>query len=141
MIDIHDIYYTLGRRALSSLYSRTACYPTMATYENYYATHSDEYGTWDRSIAAGKSYLVGDTQTLAEFIRTHRSSLSAWQKLAYQWALENPTKKLVIDTGRHEWHVYKRGEFVEFGLPHQDKGGERHYISNNGKSKILVNVD
>jgi hypothetical protein len=132
MVTTADIYNS---------YSKLSAWPIVIVYDNYYATHQSQQYTWDESIAAGKSYLVGNGVPTAEFLRTHRSPLNPWQRLAYQWALENPTKRLVVISSRHEWHIYKRGEYVEFGLPYQDRGGERHYISNNGKTKILVNVD
>jgi len=52
-----------------------------------------------------------------------------------------PTKILYVETRTHYWRVYLRGEYVEFALPHQDHGGEKHYVTKDGKTKVLVNVD
>jgi hypothetical protein len=30
---------------------------------------------------------------------------------------------------------------VEFGLPHHCHGGEKYWVSRNGKTKVLINVD
>jgi hypothetical protein len=114
----------------------------VSVYDNYYLDIDDKYNKWDKAIESGKSYLVGDSQDTKTFLHKHTSYLNGWQKLAYQWAIENPGNKLVINNNnRFEWEVYVRGEYVTFGLPHQDMGGERHYICKNGKSKVLINVD
>jgi hypothetical protein len=46
-----------------------------------------------------------------------------------------------IDEARLIYHIAKRGEFVEFGLPHHCHGGEKYWVSRNGKTKVLINVD
>ena len=40
-----------------------------------------------------------------------------------------------------EWHVYVRGEYVSFELPFHDAGGERLYISQDGRTKVHVDED
>lgn len=101
----------------------------------------DVYGVWDKILESGRDYLVGASIPMDQFIREHRSPLNAWQKVAYAWAKANPTKVLCIENSRYEWTVRVRGEFVELGLPHQDHGGEKHWVSKDGKTKILINVD
>jgi len=39
------------------------------------------------------------------------------------------------------YHIAKRGEYVEFGLPHHCHGGEKYRVSRNGKTRVLINVD
>jgi hypothetical protein len=39
------------------------------------------------------------------------------------------------------YHIAKRGEYVEIGLPHHCHGGEKYWVSRNGKTKVLINVD
>jgi hypothetical protein len=39
------------------------------------------------------------------------------------------------------YHIAKRGEYVEFGLPHYSHGGEKYWVSRRGKTKVLINVD
>lgn len=101
----------------------------------------DEYWFWDRSVEAGQSYLVGNSITTQQYLKKYSSPLSGWQKLAYMWALENPDKILIVENRTHYWRIYLRGEYVEFALPRQDRGGERNYITRNGKTKLLVNED
>lgn len=115
----------------------------VSVWPNFWHTYEGEGAcfSWDESLRCGRSYLVGPDVPMSEFIKSHRSPLSKWQKLAYAWALANPSEKLVVRGAKNEWEVYVRGEYVEFGLPHHDAGGERHYVSKDGKSKILVNVD
>jgi len=100
----------------------------------------DEFWFWKRIIESGKSYMVGDIPT-SKYLRDYSSSLSKWQKAAYMWAIENSNEILVVETKTHHWRVYQRGEYVEFALPHQEHGGERNYVTRNGKTKVLVNVD
>lgn len=100
-----------------------------------------EYWFWDRTIEAGKSYMVGDKISMTKFLKSHSSPLCAWQKLAYQWAIENPDQILHVENRTHEWRVFLHGEYVEFELPYHEKGGERNYVTRSGKTKVLVNVD
>lgn len=118
--------------------------PRVFVCDNFWHTYEGDYPyfKFEEGLIAGRNYLVGDDSVpMSQFIKEHRSPCSKWQGLAYLWAKANPDKKLVVDTPTMSWEVYTRGEYVEFALPHHDAGGERHYISENGKSKILVNVD
>lgn len=110
------------------------------TKDSAWYLNQDEFWFWSRIIECGKSYMVGDIPT-SQYLRRYSSPLSDWQQLAYKWALANPDKILFVQTKTHHWRVYLRGEYVEFALPHQDKGGERHYVTKDGKTKVLVNVD
>jgi hypothetical protein len=80
---------------------------------------------------------------MKEYLRRHTSSMSEWQKLAYDWCLANPDSQIVLKSTKPniEYHVYKRDEYVEIALPRQDAGGEKHWISRDGKRKVLVNAD
>lgn len=102
--------------------------------------NQNEFWFWSRIIESGKSYMVGDIPT-SQYLKRYSSSLSDWQQLAYKWALANPDKILFVETKTLHWRVYLRGEYVEFALPHQDHGGERYYVTKDGKTKVLVNVD
>ena len=42
---------------------------------------------------------------------------------------------------RFDYDCYWRGEYCVISLPHHDAGGERSWITRDGKSKTLVNVD
>jgi len=101
----------------------------------------DKPYTWEKMLECGRSYMVGSSVPMGEFIKRHKSSLTDWQKLAYAWAVENPLWRLQVETPGREWEINTEGEYIVFALPHQDAGGERHYITNNGRSKVLVNVD
>jgi hypothetical protein len=100
-----------------------------------------EYGFWEKMMECGRSYMVGTGTPMKEYLRSHSSPLSKWQKLAYDWALQNPNSILEVETKTHDWQVYLRGEYVEFALPHQERGGEKHYVTRDGKTNVLVNVD
>ena len=101
----------------------------------------DEYAAWDASLAGGKSYMVGDEVSMEQYVAEYSTRLTPMQKVAYQWALANPTKQLRIVTPTREWVIYKRGEYVQFGLPYHGQGGENHWISRDGKTKVWVNSD
>ena len=120
------------------------CSYMIAQQANEYRNGEDpHYGDWNRALEAGRNYLVGRDVSLTEFARTHRSSLNDWQRLAYQWCLANPSQALVLRArnGRLIYEIKKRGDYVEIGLPHHDHGGEKHWISRDGKTKVLINVD
>ena len=102
-----------------------------------------DYGTWEKALDAGRSYLVGATVPISEFQRVYTSPLNEWQRLAYVWCVANPSRMLVITSVKPRliYHIAKRGESVEFGLPHHCHGGEKYWVSRNGKTKVLINVD
>ena len=115
----------------------------VSTRPNQWVTREDKYGVWDISIDCGRSYLVGMDVPLHSFLSTHTTNLRPWQRVAFRWALANPEKCLQLETfdrGLY-WTVEKRSEYVEFGLPHQTQGGEKHWISRDGQTRVLVNVD
>jgi hypothetical protein len=112
--------------------------------ENEYKNGEDpKHGSWDRALESGRSYLVGTSVPLREFVRKHSSVLTRWQRVAYVWCLANPDQCLIFTSFplRRIYEIKKRGEYVEIGLPHHDHGGEKHWISKGGKTKTLVNVD
>jgi len=100
-----------------------------------------QFGKWDIMMECGRSYMADDGCSMSQYLKSHTSSLSEWQKLAYTYCKENPKMILEVTTRTHFWRVFQHGEYVEFALPHQTKGGEKHYVSRNGKTKVLVNED
>jgi coproporphyrinogen III oxidase len=53
---------------------------------------------------------------------------------------------VIVETGhngpkQYDWAIYRRGKYVNFSLPHQDAGGERDYISRDGRKRVLINID
>lgn len=115
----------------------------ISTQENEFwrRRDTDRFQKWEDMLTSGKSYMVGADVPMADFLRTHSSRMVPWMQLAWHWCDLHPERALVITAHRFEWYVSKRGEFVEFGLPHHDKGGERHWVSRDGKTKVLINVD
>jgi hypothetical protein len=75
-----------------------------------------DYGTWEKALDVGRSYLVGATVPMAEFMRAHTSSLNEWQRLAYEWCMAHPSRMLVLTSTKPRliYHIAKRGEYVEF---------------------------
>jgi hypothetical protein len=96
------------------------------------------YRTWEKTLDVGRSYLVGATVPMSEFQRVHTSSFNEWQRLALAWCIANPSRMLVLASTKPRliYHIAKRGEYVEFGLPHHCHGGEKYCVSRNGKTKV-----
>jgi hypothetical protein len=112
--------------------------------ENEYKNGEEpKYGSWQVALESGRSYLVGSSVPLREFVRKHSTALTRWQRVAYAWCVANPDQCLVLNSRplRRIYEIKKRGEYIEIGLPHHDHGGEKHWISKDGKTKTLVNVD
>jgi hypothetical protein len=64
---------------------------------NTYTNGEDaEYGTWEKALDVGRSYLVSSTVPLSEFQRVYTSSLNEWQRLAFAWCVANPSRMLVL---------------------------------------------
>jgi len=108
---------------------------------NHYTVTHDKWDTWQAILEAGRSYLVGSDVPMETFIRTHKSPLVGWMPAAFRWCSVNPLYRLKFSTPGRDWYVYKRGEYVTFELPHHDAGGEKAWVSCDGKSRILINVD
>jgi hypothetical protein len=111
---------------------------------NSYPNGEDaDYGTWEKALDVGRSYLVGATVPMSEFQRVNTSSLNEWQRLAYEWCMANAARMLVLTSMKPRliYHIAKRGEYVEFGLPHHCHGGEKYWVSRNGKTRVLIKVD
>lgn len=78
---------------------------------------------------------------MSQFLKRYSSPLSLWQRMAYDFAIQNRNSVLHVESNRHEWSVYFRGEYVEFRLPYHEKGGEKSYITRTGKTKVQVDDD
>lgn len=118
------------------------------TGKNPYADYKDDqWRTWDAIIASGKSYMVGDQVPTEQFLRTHRRALNGWQRIAFKWCMLHPEQQLELRSRRDQgfakriYEVKRRGEYVEISLPHHGAGGEKHWVTKDGRSKILINVD
>lgn len=120
---------------------RSIVHVTTQENEFWHRRDADRFSTWDAILLSGKNYLVGESVELVDFLQSHTSRLPHWMQLAWHWCQRYPQRALSVTSHRFEWDVGKRGEFVEFGLPHHDKGGERHWASRDGKTKVLINVD
>lgn len=116
---------------------------SVSVRENEYTRPGANHGyqQWEEILEAGRSYMVGSEIPMTAYVRSHTSRLTCWQQLAYEYCKANPGDRLVVENNRFTYHVCARGEYVEFGLPYHDSGGEKHWVSNNGKSRVLVNVD
>ena len=79
---------------------------------------------------------------MATFIKKHQSPLAPkWQRLAFEFCRANPMKELSIGNSRLEYTIHWRGEYCCISLPHHDRGGEKSWITKDGKTKVLINVD
>jgi hypothetical protein len=105
------------------------------------AGRQDPWASWTACIESGRTYLTGTRLTTAAFERLYRRRLEPWMVRAYVWARQNPDRTLVLHGRRYAWHVFQRGEYVSFQLPFHDSGGERDYVSRDGRTRILVNDD
>lgn len=130
-ISTHDIWCTFRSQVLIAHTEKTS----------EWHLKPGVYGFWDKIMECGRSYMVGTGTSMKEYLISHSSPLSEWQKLAYTWVIQNPSRILEVETKTHDWSIYLRGEFVEFALPHQERGGEKHYVCRDGRTKVLVNVD
>jgi hypothetical protein len=75
--------------------------------------------------------------------RSFSGSIGRRQRMAYEWCVANPSRMLVLSSTKPRliYHIAKRGEYVEFGLPDHCHGGEKYWVSRNGKTRVLINVD
>jgi hypothetical protein len=104
-----------------------------------------ENETLAKALESGRSYLVGEGMTAEQFRRRCTSSCLLWQRMACLIAHHHPdiTIEVSIELPPLIYKVYWRGpEYVEIGLPHQEHGGEKHWVCPPPfKRKTLVNVD
>lgn len=110
---------------------------------NDYATRTDDrYGTWDAVIAEGKSYLEGAEIPTDIFIKRNRSAVRHWLRSPCAYAYQHPETTVEIHTAQRRYRIYRRGEYVNIGLPYHNFGGEKDWVTMPPfRTKILVNVD
>ncbi len=138
-----DLAATFDSETALILLKREALGYSVHVHDAYRRTQPDEFTVWDKALEGGRDYLVGDKVPMEQFIRDHRSPLTAWQKLAFDWVTANPDKILTLNKENPPmaWTISRRGEYVDFALPHQDAGGEKNYISRDCRTKVQVNED
>jgi hypothetical protein len=76
----------------------TFCYAVRQKDNEYPNGEDPEFGTWEKVLESGRSYLVGSDTPMPEYLRRHSSSLTTWQKHAYEWCLANPSRCLVLES-------------------------------------------
>ena len=96
---------------------------------------------WNKSIESGKSYLCGNEMPTEKFITSHTKPLTEWQAKAFQYCKSNPSRQLKIESKTHKYKIHWTVNFCTISLPHQTFGGEKTWISQDGKNKVLVNLD
>lgn len=115
------------------------------TTDNEYAKPQWADDTFEKTLVAGRSYLANSDMPMDDFIKSHRSYIPEfhWLRYAVEWAFANPDSCLKVETLKLSYRVCKRGDCVEIGLPHHDRGGEKHWVVSEDKPrcKILINVD
>lgn len=134
------------REAGTSIHEITAhtvqeAFPGTVTVRPNWVPDTDEYGSWNKMLECGRSYMVGRDVPMSTFIRSHRTRLQAWQRLAFAFCKQHPKLQLHLISPSREWSVYVRGEYVEYNLPHHDMGGENTYVSVDGRYKVHINRD
>ena len=137
MLDKSRLSYAPVRELYGRMFSDVHVFSRSKGDHPFYNTHTG----WNESIESGKSLMVGKDVPTTQFMKGFSRPMQPWQKAAFIWAKNNPDMILEVESNRYAWQVYVRGEYVEFVLPHHDKGGERAYISRTGKTMVLVNVD
>ncbi len=68
-------------------------------------------------------------------------TLRPWEKLAYQWALDNPDHELILEGTRWQWAIRKCDQHVEFGVFDYGLQIDRTWISRWGSRRTLIAVD
>lgn len=101
----------------------------------------DKWSSWDAAIKVGIMNFATSEITVQEFVTKHRIAMKPWMKLAYQWAVAHEDSVLIVANDRYDWMVYERGDYVCFQLPHHDRGGEKEYVSKDGKSRVQISED
>ena len=139
------------RKCINQDLAREGLHYWVSNDKNEYFNRESEYNSWDRVLECGRNYLVGPEVPMKRFLAAHTSSLNGWQRLAFWWCQANPDRVLVLRGTRcgsdlrgccyRHYEIGVRGEYVQIGLPHQDAGGEKHWVTRNGKTKVLINVD
>jgi len=120
-------------------------YQSMITGDNEYAKPNWADDTFDSLAECGRSYLVGNDVSMADYQKSKSTYIPKhhWLEYAVAWAFENPDSCLKVQLTRYNYRISKRGDTVEIGLPDHGRGGERHWIvyPDNHRKKLLINVD
>lgn len=103
--------------------------------------YTDEWGAWGTIMKLGRSYMVGEETPWPVALKRLSSNLTTWQQIAARIAWDHPEISIEIDNDQYNWVVCRRGEYIDLGLPHQDHGGEKNWVTRDGRRRVLVNVD
>ncbi len=101
-------------------------------------------GVWEPTVDQGWSYLYGKDRPRKDYLRKYTSPISqVWMRLAVRMAQLDPTMKFVFinEHRRLQYEVYDLGEYVEIRLPHHDMGGEKTWVTKDGKTRLCIDVD
>lgn len=135
---------------MQSVYNVRGKWIHITTGNNTLWTDPDQresvYNSFDKCLEGGRDYLCGKLLDMELFKKKYRSAITLWMKHVVIYAYHHPEERLMftIDKGNFgelEYHVYRRGEYVEIALPYHGQGGEKNWITKNLKTKYLVNVD
>ena len=110
-------------------------------YERPERIATDEYRTWEAEIDSGWSYITGTNYPRERYVKEQTTAMVKWHRLAFAYCMEHPREMIEVVSDRRHWTVKRRGEYVSFCLPHQDFGGDRTWVSRDGKTKVLVDID
>lgn len=101
----------------------------------------DLWRAWEAEIDSGWSYLTGTDYPRERYIKEQTTALNKWQRVAFAYCMAHPQEMIQIESARRHWQIKRRGEYISFCLPHQSFGGDRTWVSRDGKTKLLVDVD
>lgn len=90
-----------------------------------------EYFSWDKSVALGRSYLGAFVQ----------SNLSAAKRAMFAFCRSFPELRLGVYYRTQHYEIYRQGEYIHFRLPFHDHGGEKSWISRDGRTAVKVDED
>ena len=104
---------------------------TISILYNSYFKLIDQWCKFEEALKSGLDYLG----------RQPKSKVNPMLKPFVDYCFKNPDIRICIETKNRDYEIYKRGEFVNISLPHHCRGGEKDWITKDGITQYLVNVD
>ena len=134
------IYAANGKIQNHRLYQQAFPYKVSVLEQPYARTGPDASEGLERMLNAAWERLAGKQGASKDLRRRYTSALSPWQKLAYEWTLANPGRRLVLSSERPEveYRIAVQGEYVLIDLVDRTSGVHKQWACCDPYRKMLV---
>lgn len=134
------IYAADGKIQNHRLYQQSFPYKVSVLEQAYVSEGPDASGGLDLMLVAAWERLAGKQALAKDLRRRYTSAMSPWQKVAFDWCMANPGKRLVLSSDRPivEYRISTQSEYVLFDLLDKTARVHKQWVCCDRYRKMLV---